>query len=70
MGDNLQEEVAILTAMNQLASGWSAQWKATKYEGARVISDYLLSMFPLLADHLDGLQLLDSLLGDANLWED
>jgi len=25
---------------------------------------------PLFADHLDGLKLLDGLVGDANLWED
>ncbi len=30
----------------------------------------LLATLPLLADHLDGFQLFDDLLGDANLWED
>ena len=33
-------------------------------------SDRLLVIFPLLADHLNGLKLLNGLLGDADPWED
>jgi hypothetical protein len=43
--------------MNQFAGRRSPQAEGTKDKGAGVVSDYLFSMFPLLADHLDGLKL-------------
>jgi len=50
--------------------GRSAERNATKYERAGVISDVLLVLLTLLADHLDGFELLEGLLRDSNLWKD
>jgi hypothetical protein len=46
-----------------------AERQSTKNEGPGVEGDCLLAIFSLVADHLDGFQLLNGLLGDANPWE-
>ena len=70
MGDDLQKELAILTTMNQLPGRRAAQGESAEHEWAGVVSDFLLAIFPLLSDHVDGLEFFDSLLKDTNLWED
>ena len=70
MGGDFKQKNAVSASVEDLVGGRLAQREPTKYEGAGVVSDNLLSVFPLLADHLDGLKLLNGLLGDANPWED
>jgi hypothetical protein len=70
VGGDLEEEVAVSASVNDLIGGRLAQRQPTKYEGAGVVGDCLLAIFSLVADHLDGFELLDGLLGDANSWED
>ena len=70
VGGDFEEEAAVSASVNELVGGRPAQREPTKHKGSGVVSDYLPSIFPLLADHLDGLEFPDSLLSDTNLWED
>ena len=70
MGGDLEEEVAVSAGINDLVGGRPPQRQPTKYEGAGVVSNCLLAIFSLLADHLDGFELLDGLLGNAYPWKD
>ena len=70
MGGDFEEEFAVSASVNGLVGGRLAQREPAKYERAGVVRDYLLTIFPLLADHLDGLEFPNSLLSDTNLWED
>ena len=70
MPDDIKGEIPVPPSMSDVASGRSAERYAAKYERAGVISDVLLVMLTLLADHLDGFEFLESLLRDSNLCED
>ena len=70
MSNDFQEKLPVLPAMKQLAGRWTTQRNATEHERAGVIRHILLPILPLLANHLDGLELPNGLLGNANPWED
>lgn len=70
VGSDFEEEAAVSASVNELVGERPAQGKPTEHKGTGVVSNYLLSIFTLLADHLDVLEFLDSLLGDTKLWED
>jgi hypothetical protein len=70
VGGDLEEEVAVSASVNDLVGGRLAQRQSTKYKGAGLEGDCLLAIVSLVADHLDGFQFLDGLLGDADPWED
>ena len=70
MPDDIEGVIPVAPSMSDVIHGRSAERNAAKYERAGVISDVLLVMLTLLADHLDGFEFLESLLRDSNLWED
>jgi hypothetical protein len=70
MGGDLQKELAVLTTMNRLPGRSAAQGETAEHERTGVVSDRLVTISPLRTDHLDGIELLESLLGDPDLWED
>jgi hypothetical protein len=69
VGGELKEEVDVSASVNDLVGCRLAERQSTKNEGPGVEGDCLLAIFSLVADHLDGFQLLNGLLGDANPWE-
>jgi len=70
MTEDLKEELSIASRVKQLVSRGPAERETAEHKRAGVVSQFLLPILALLADHLDGFQLLDGLLGDANPWED
>ena len=56
--------------MKQLTERRTAQGNATKDEWPGMVRQFLLPSLSLLPEHLDGFELLDALLGDANPWKD
>lgn len=70
MPDDIEGEIPVPPSMSDVVRGRAAERNAAKYERAGVISDVLLAMLTLLADHLDGFEFLETLLRDFNLWED
>ncbi len=53
MGNDLQIEFAILTAMSQFTIGRAAQRNTTQDKRASVIRQLLLPILPLLSDELN-----------------
>ena len=67
MGGDFQEEIAVAPGVYELVVGWLAQREAAQYEGPGIVADLLPPAFTLVPDELNGLQLLESLLGYANV---
>ena len=70
MPDDIEGEIPVAPSMSDVVRGRSAERNAAKYERTGVISDVLLVLLTLLADHLDGFEFLECLLRDSNLWKD
>ncbi len=70
MSRDFEREAAFAASVDELVCRRLAQGQAAKDERSGVISEVLLVLLTLLADHLDGLEFLESLLRDSNLWED
>ncbi|MGA3166089.1 MAG: hypothetical protein ABSF14_08205 [Terriglobia bacterium] len=66
---DLQEEAAVASGMRRLAERRTAKWKTAEDKGSCVVGEFLPILVPLLADELNGLELLESPLGDANVRE-
>jgi hypothetical protein len=67
MGGDFQEEIAVAPRVDELVFGWLAQGEAAEYEGPGIVADLLSATLSLFPDQLNGLQLLESPLGDANM---
>ena len=66
MGDDLQEELAVLTTMNQLPGRRAAQGESAEHEWAGVVRQLLTSIPTLFSNELDGVELLVPQLCDRN----
>ena len=67
MGGDFQEEIAVAPGVYELVVGWLAQREAAQYEGPGIVADLLAATLSLVPHELNGLQLLESPLGNANM---
>ncbi len=66
MGDDLQKELAVPAAMNQLPGRRAAQGESAEHEWAGVVRQLLLSALTLFSDELNCVELLEPQLRDRN----
>src|SRR5262249_11434430 len=64
-----KEEAPIVASVGKLFARRAAKRNPAKHEWPGVVSEFLLARVPLAANELNRLQLLESSLGDANLWK-
>ena len=70
MGGDFQEEIAVAPGVDELVFWWLAQREAAKYEGARIVTDFLPAILPFVPDELNGVKLFEPPLGDSEGWRD
>ena len=67
MGGDFQEEIAVAPSVDELVFRCLPQREAAQYEGSGIVADLLAATLSLFPDELNGLQLFESPLGDANM---
>jgi hypothetical protein len=70
VSSDFEREPAVTPSVNELAAGRPAQGNAAENERPGIKAQVLSAELALLANEMDGLEFLESPLGEANLWED
>jgi hypothetical protein len=66
VGSDFEREPAVVPRVDELAAGGSAQRNTAEYEGPGVVAKLLPAGIALLADELDGFELLEASSADSN----
>ncbi len=69
MGCDFEKKAAVVASVRELFTGRAAQRNTTKHEGPGVEAKLLVAGIALLADKLDGFDLLEPSLGDLKCGE-
>jgi len=69
MGGDFRAEIALAPRVDELVFGWLAQGEAAQNKRPSIVADLLRATLSLVADELNGFQLLERPLGDADMRE-